>query len=99
MWRDRTGEGAPPGPNNPSPNGPNMTYLPVPFYISTLGYGLYMESTYRTGYSLGADDETLGLGALATQLHLHQHIIQYIAPVEQNRVLEHDADVGHRALD
>jgi sulfoquinovosidase len=53
------GEGAPPGPNNPSPNGPNMTYLPVPFYLSTLGYGLYMETTYRTGYSLGADDATL----------------------------------------
>src|SRR5262249_53787896 len=53
------GEGAPPGPGNPSPNGPTMTHSPIPFYISTLGYGLWVETSFRTGYSLGADDPGL----------------------------------------
>jgi alpha-glucosidase (family GH31 glycosyl hydrolase) len=53
------GEAVPPGPDNPGPNGPGMTYAPVPFYLSSRGYGLYMDTTYRTGYSLGADDRGL----------------------------------------
>jgi alpha-glucosidase (family GH31 glycosyl hydrolase) len=53
------GENAPPGPGNPGPNGPTMTHSPIPFYISSRGYGLYLETTYRTGYSLGADDPGL----------------------------------------
>ena len=31
-------------------------------------------------------------GAQAAQFHLHQHVVQHVAPVEQHRVLEHDAD-------
>lgn len=53
------GEGSTPGPNNPSPNGPNMSHVPVPFFLSTRGYGLYLETSFRTGYSLGADDPGL----------------------------------------
>jgi alpha-glucosidase (family GH31 glycosyl hydrolase) len=53
------GEGVKPGPGDPSPNGINMTHFPVPFYLSTRGYGLYIETTFRTGYSLGADDPGL----------------------------------------
>ena len=34
------GESAPPGPGNPGPNGPDMTHVPVPFFLSTRGYGL-----------------------------------------------------------
>jgi alpha-glucosidase (family GH31 glycosyl hydrolase) len=53
------GEDAPPGPENPSPNGPNMSHLPVPFYLSSRGYGLYLDTTFRTGYALGSDDPGL----------------------------------------
>jgi alpha-glucosidase (family GH31 glycosyl hydrolase) len=53
------GESAPPGPGNPGPNGPGMTHFPVPFFISTKGYGLYLETTFRTGFSFGADDPGL----------------------------------------
>jgi alpha-glucosidase (family GH31 glycosyl hydrolase) len=53
------GEGMPPGPGNPGPNGPGMSHMPVPFYLSTRGYGLWMDTTFRTGFSLGADDPTL----------------------------------------
>src|SRR5205807_908101 len=46
------GESVAPGPNNPGPNGPGMTHVPIPFYLSTRGYGLYLETTFRTGFSL-----------------------------------------------
>lgn len=42
------GESAPPGPTNPYPNGPSMTYFPVPFFLSTRGYGVHLATTYRT---------------------------------------------------
>jgi len=53
------GEGALPGPKNPGPNGPGMTHFPVPFFLSTRGYGLYLETSFRTGFSFGADDPGL----------------------------------------
>jgi alpha-glucosidase (family GH31 glycosyl hydrolase) len=42
------GEGVPVGPTNPGPNGPSMTYFPVPFFLSTRGYGVHLATTYRT---------------------------------------------------
>ncbi|MCS6898516.1 MAG: hypothetical protein NZX77_01930, partial [Polyangiaceae bacterium] len=42
------GEGVPVGPTNPAPNGPSMTYFPVPFFLSTRGYGVHLATTYRT---------------------------------------------------
>ena len=42
------GEDAALGPKNPFPNGPSMTYFPVPFLISSHGYGLHVETTYRS---------------------------------------------------
>ena len=65
------GEGKPPGPSNPSPNGAGMTHLPVPFFISSAGYGLWMDTSYRTGFSLGADDpQVWRLYAEEPALHL-----------------------------
>ncbi|MCC6522138.1 MAG: glycoside hydrolase family 31 protein [Polyangiaceae bacterium] len=71
------GEDAPPGPQNPSPNGPGMTHLAVPFYLSTEGYGLWMETSYRTGFALGADDER------AFRIYAAEPALRY-------RVLVHD---------
>ena len=48
------GEHANAGPANPFPNGPSMTYLPIPFLLSSKGYGLWLDTTYRTGFDLGA---------------------------------------------
>lgn len=50
------GESAPPGPTNPAPNGPSMSHVPVPFYLSSRGYGLWIDTTYRAGFSFGAED-------------------------------------------
>ena len=51
------GEDTPAGPENPTPNGPSMTYFPVPFFLSSKGYGLHLDTTYRTELHLGSERE------------------------------------------
>lgn len=51
------GEDAPVGPQNPYPNGPSMTYFPVPFFLSSRGYGIHLSTTYRTETHLGSEQE------------------------------------------
>lgn len=66
------GEKAPPGPSNPSPNGPSMAHAPVPFFLSSKGYSAWLNTGFRTGQSFG---EELGaawrLWAFEPALHLH----------------------------
>ncbi|MBW2262700.1 MAG: glycoside hydrolase family 31 protein, partial [Deltaproteobacteria bacterium] len=55
-----TGEGDPPGPANPAPNGEAMTNYPVPFFIGTGdhgadGYGFWLDSTWRSEFNLATD--------------------------------------------
>ena len=47
------GESTPPGPNNPLPNGPTMTYLPTPWFMSPRGFGVFLASGVRTVFHLG----------------------------------------------
>ena len=49
------GEGVPIGPDNPSPNGPGMSHAPIPFFMSTKGYGAWIDTSYRTGTSFGGE--------------------------------------------
>ena len=49
------GESSPPGPNNPAPNGPQMSHAPIPFFLSSRGYSMWMDTGYRTGTSFGAE--------------------------------------------
>jgi alpha-glucosidase (family GH31 glycosyl hydrolase) len=42
------GEKYPISQQTPYPNGPSMTYFPVPFFLSTRGYGVHLATTYRT---------------------------------------------------
>ncbi|WP_437999739.1 TIM-barrel domain-containing protein [Sorangium sp. So ce185] len=49
------GEDAPAGPGNPYPNGPSMTYFPVPFFLSSQGYGVYLDTTFRSEVHLGSE--------------------------------------------
>ncbi len=49
------GEAAPRGPQNPYPNGPSMTYFPVPFLLSSAGYGLQIEGSARSEFHLGSE--------------------------------------------
>jgi alpha-glucosidase len=49
------GESVPPGPDNPYPNGGTMTYYPVPFFLSTVGYGFWLDTTYFNQFELATD--------------------------------------------
>ncbi len=49
------GEDVPPSPTNPYPNGPSMTYFPVPFFLSNKGYAVHLETTFRTETHLGSE--------------------------------------------
>lgn len=49
------GEAAAHGPTNPSPNGPTMTHAPIPFFLSTRGYGVWQDTSFRTGTSFGGE--------------------------------------------
>ena len=40
---------------NPWPNGQTMTYYPVPFFLSTAGYGFWLDSTWRNQFDLASD--------------------------------------------
>lgn len=41
---------------NPFPNGPTTAYKPMPFFISSRGYGLLLETSARVEYDVGATD-------------------------------------------
>ncbi len=75
------GESTPPGPTNPTPNGPGMTHLPIPFFISTLGYGLWLDTSYRTGFSLGADTED-AFRIYSNEAALHYRVLVHDDPME-----------------
>ncbi len=57
-WAEEGGiggrEGDEPGPQNPYPNGEAMTYFPVPFFLSTAGYGFWLDSTWYHRFELAS---------------------------------------------
>jgi alpha-glucosidase (family GH31 glycosyl hydrolase) len=75
------GEGKPPAPDNPSPNGPNMTHAPIPFMVSTAGYGLFLDSTYRNGFHLG-DEDPSAMRIYAESPVLHYKVFVHDDPLE-----------------
>ncbi|HEY0881803.1 MAG TPA: TIM-barrel domain-containing protein [Archangium sp.] len=48
------GENTPLSANNPYPNGPSMTYFPVPLFHSTRGVSTLVDTTYRSEVDFGA---------------------------------------------
>ncbi|WP_146653800.1 TIM-barrel domain-containing protein [Labilithrix luteola] len=63
------GEDQPRGPQNPSPNGPSMTYFPVPFFLSSAGYAVHLPTTFRTETHLGSErDDAYRIAASTTSL-------------------------------
>lgn len=50
------GEGVDPrATENLIPNGPSMTYFPVPFFLSSAGYAVHLATTYRTETHFGSE--------------------------------------------
>jgi hypothetical protein len=60
------GEDAPASPTNPAPNGPSMTYFPVPFFLSSKGYGLHLNTTFRSELFLGSEVESAWRATVAS---------------------------------
>ena len=58
-WAEEGGlgesEATPKGPGNPWPNGETMTYYPVPFFLSSRGYGFWLDTTWRSEFDLASD--------------------------------------------
>jgi alpha-D-xyloside xylohydrolase len=58
-WAEEGGLGlnemTPRGPANPWPNGETMTYYPVPFFLSSKGYGFWLDTTWRSEFDLASD--------------------------------------------
>ncbi len=48
-----SGENTPASATNPYPNGPSMTYFPVPFVVSTRGWALHLKSDARSEFHMG----------------------------------------------
>ena len=61
------GEGSTPGPTNPFPNGESMAYYPVPFFVSTAGYGFWLDSTWRNEFNLATARDDAWRGCCATR--------------------------------
>jgi alpha-glucosidase (family GH31 glycosyl hydrolase) len=40
---------------NPSPNGPGMAHIPVPWFMNPRGFGLLLNSTWRSNFHLGEE--------------------------------------------
>jgi alpha-D-xyloside xylohydrolase len=51
------GENVDAGPANPYPNGPSMTYFPVPFFHSTRGLSTLVDVTRRSEVHFGSDPD------------------------------------------
>ena len=49
------GERVPADDQNPFPNGPSMTYFPVPFFLSSAGYAVHLATTFRTETHFGSE--------------------------------------------
>jgi len=49
------GEGKARDDVTPYPNGPSMTYFPVPFFMSSAGYAVHLATTYRTETHFGSE--------------------------------------------
>jgi alpha-glucosidase (family GH31 glycosyl hydrolase) len=80
---------------NPTPNGPTMTHAPVPFFVSSEGYGLWLESTYRSGFVLGYDAPT-AWRMFVTEPHLRYHVLVHALP--KDAVSHYTALTGRASL-
>lgn len=78
------GEGAAASATNPYPNGPSMTNFPVPFLLSSSGYGMRVEGSARSEFHLGSDRTdawrvSVMDTALAIDVYVHDDPLQSVS--------------------
>ena len=71
------GEGKPRDEVTPYPNGASMTYFPVPFFHSSAGYAVHLDTTYRTETHFGSERPdawrvAASDGSLKTVIYVHE---------------------------
>ena len=87
------GEGKPISATNPFPNGPSMTHAPVPFLLSNRGYGMWLDTSFRTGFVLGADDQS-AWRTWSFEPAFHAHVFVHDSPLD---TVEHFTRLTGRA--
>jgi len=88
------GEDAPAAAQNPYPNGPSMTWFPVPFLLSNRGYGLFADTTARVEWHLGSErPDAWRVAANARRIDLILYV--HDSPLETLR--DYTADTGRPA--
>jgi alpha-glucosidase (family GH31 glycosyl hydrolase) len=55
-WCEEGGVGTGEGTDGLAPNGESMAYFPVPWVVSTEGYGVWLDTTYRTSIDFAESD-------------------------------------------
>ncbi len=70
------GENVAIGPENPFPSGPSMTYFPVPFFLSSSGYGMHLDTTFRSEVHFASEREdafrvAVNRAAFNTTIYVH----------------------------
>lgn len=91
------GEDAGPGPQNPYPNGPSMTYFPVPFFHTTHGVSVLVDTTRRSEVRFGIDASlpgTLGVVVEGQAVPL----VLYVRPSPLEAIDDYTADTGRPPL-
>jgi sulfoquinovosidase len=89
------GEGKEPGLHNPNPNGISMTHVPIPFVVSSAGYGLYLESTFRSRWAFGSDDPS-AWRLSAVEPHVKLHVFVHDDP--KDTLADYTALTGRASL-
>ncbi len=85
------GETPQPGAMLPIPNGPSMTYFPVPFVHSTRGYSLLADTTWRTELALASEaPDALRVSVDTLELPM----VIYTAATPRERLDDYTADTG-----
>ncbi len=85
------GESASPGQPRPYPNGPSMTYFPVPFFLSTRGYGVHLATTYRTELHFASEGEDAWRAAVNAD---HLDLTVYVADDPLKTLFNYTEDTG-----
>ena len=88
------GEDVPAGPANPYPNGPSMTYYPIPFLISSTGFALALQTSARSEFHLGSEQaDAWRIAAESRQLDMTVYI--HSNPLDS--IADFTGDVGRPA--
>ncbi len=91
------GEDAGRGPQNPYPNGPSMTYFPVPLFHTTHGVSVLVDTTRRSEVRFGSDETlpgTLGVVVEGQAVPL----VLYVRDQPLEALDDYTADTGRPPL-